>query len=113
MGGAALFAAAVAAVTPMAEVTPETSRVQFTADTEIRVEHPLSAPQDHTVSTDVTVSVAAFVRQPLVDDDAPLSLQPFLQRTSVVWLSTTGGATMPPTPSSPALCRNRTARSKP
>jgi hypothetical protein len=92
MGGlTVLAAAAVAAVAPVAE----TSRVQFTADTDISITHPTDSPNYRTVATDVTVSVAAFVRQPLVDDDAPLSLQPFLQRASVVYLSTTGGATTP------------------
>jgi hypothetical protein len=82
MGAIGLWAV-VAALAPA-------SRFEASVGTDIGYQDFL-ATAAHAILGDAGLTLTIYARQPLVDDDAPYSLQPFLQRASRVSLGVSGG----------------------
>lgn len=86
------FLGVVAALSAAPTVAPA-SRVELTADGSVVKSQWLGTdnPSSHGGGAGLTLTI--YAQHPLVDDDAPYSLQPFLQRAGIVWLQADGGAT--------------------
>jgi hypothetical protein len=87
MGGIGVLAVTAA----LAGTPPPASRVEIDVGANIGyVENRLVADA-HTLSGGTGLRLTIFVPRPVVDDDAPRSLQPFLQRAGRVWMGAAGG----------------------